>query len=314
MTRIGIAGAGAIGGTLAARLSAAGHEVSVLARGATLAALRRNGLVLRDLSGELRSRPPASDRATDLGPQDVVFLCAKSHGMADLLEAAMPLIGPDTVVVPAVNGIPWWYFHGVSGPHAGQPVRAVDPQGALLARTPLSRLIGCVVYITAESPEPGVAVSRSPHRLVLGEPGGGGSDRLARLCVLLDEAGIAAQPSPSIRETIWAKLAANLSSNPLSVVAGATLGQIYGEMPLRGLAEAIVRETLAVAEAYGARPSVEPRALLDQGATLGDFRTSMLQDFEAGRPLELADRYAVPMPTTCAVLSLARFRAAQRGA
>jgi 2-dehydropantoate 2-reductase len=317
-----IAGAGAIGGALAARLADAGEDVCVLARGATLAALRRDGLRLRDLAGSFNVRVPASDTA-DFGPQDVLFLCAKTHSLAALLQQAAPLIGPHTIVVPTVNGIPWWYFHGEGGPHAGKPIEAVDPRGELLAKTPLPQLIGCVVYMTAESTAPGVVMSNSLHKLVLGEPGGPAGARMHALCDMLNAAGIQALASDHIRDNIWTKVAANLSSNPLSVAAGgATLGQIYGRPPLRDVAESIVRETVAVAETYGARLTESPTALLDRSATLGDFRTSMLQDFDAGRPLELAaigdavlelaDRYDIAMPTTRAILSLARFRSDRR--
>ncbi|HEY0294704.1 MAG TPA: 2-dehydropantoate 2-reductase [Bordetella sp.] len=320
--RICIAGAGAIGGALAARLAHAGQDVSVLARGATLAALRADGLTLRDLSGEVRARVPASDTA-DFGPQDAIFLCTKTHHLAEMLALCAPMIGPDTVIVPAVNGIPWWYFHAEGGPHAGKPVAAVDPDGALLAVTPLAQLVGCVVYMTAETPKPGTVLSNSPHRLVLGEPGGGLSPRVEQLCQALTGAGIETQASPRIRDGIWSKVAANLSSNPLSVAAGgATLGQIYGQEPLRSLAENVIRETMAVAQAYGAQLANDPATMVERAAKLGDFRTSMLQDFHAGRPLELAaigdavlelaERYDIPMPTTRSILSITRFRDARR--
>lgn len=320
--RLCIAGAGAIGGVLAARLAHAGQDVSVLARGATLAALRGKGLVLRDLSGEAHVRVPASDKA-EFGLQDVLFLCTKTHQLADALTLCAPMIGPGTVIVPTINGIPWWYFHAEGGPHEGTHVEAVDPGGALLAVTPLARLVGCVVYMTAETTGPGSVVSNSPHKLILGEPGGPASERVRRLCDALNAAGIAAQASDRIRDNVWSKVAANLSSNPISVAAGgATLGQIYSPGPLRAVAGDIIDETIAVAEAYGARLTETRLAMLDRAAKLGSFRTSMLQDFQAGRPLELAAigdavlelalRYDIPMPVTRAVLSITRFRDERR--
>ncbi|WP_459617148.1 ketopantoate reductase family protein [Bordetella sp. 2513F-2] len=316
--RICVAGAGAVGGTLAARLARAGHQVSVLARGATLAALRRDGLCLHDRSGCTRVHVPASDQP-EFGPQDAIFLCAKAHSLAPLVRQAWPMVAGHTVLVPAVNGVPWWYFQGETGPLAGQAVRAVDPEGWLLANVPWRQLLGCVVYITAESPAPGVVVSRTPHRLVLGEPDNQPGERLSRLCALLRLAGIDAEPAPRIRDAIWTKLAANLSSNPLSVITGATLRQIYGPTPLRELAAAVIGELDAVAQAHGARLMLPPAELLALGERMGDFRTSMLQDYENGRPLELAaigdavlelaGRHHLPMPTTRAVLALARYRA-----
>ena len=320
--RLCIAGAGAIGGVLAARLAHSGQEVSVIARGATLAAIRGRGLTLRDLSGEIHVDVPASDQA-DFGPQDAIFLCAKTHQLAGMLALCAPMTGPDTVIVPAINGLPWWYFHAEGGPQAGRHIEAVDPGGALLAMTPLARIVGCVLYMTAQAAAPGMVESNSPHKLILGEPGGPAGDRVRRLCDALNAAGITAQPSDRIRDNVWSKVTANLSSNPVSVAAGdATLEQIYGPGPLRSVASGIIDETIAVAHAYGARLTETRDAMLDRAAKLGPFRTSMLQDFLAGRPLELAAigdavlelarRHGISMPVTEAVLAITRFRDERR--
>lgn len=310
-----VAGAGAIGGTLAARLAAAGHRVSVLARGRTLQAIEANGLRLDDLSGRTEVRVAASARA-DFGVQDVIFVCAKSQDMAGLLPSLAPLIGPDTVVVPTNNGVPWWYFHKEGGRFDGGAVEAVDPGARMASWVPSEHLLGCVVFITAEVVEPGCIVSSNPHLIVLGEPSGALSTRLETVRAALEGAGIEARATDRIRDKLWTKIIANISTNPLSVVTRATLQQLYGQPELRTIVSQIMRETLLVAGSYGARVDIDPLKFLELGEAMGAFRTSMLQDFEQGRPLELAaigdavlelaQRFEIAMPITRTVLSLAR--------
>ncbi|MDE3737858.1 2-dehydropantoate 2-reductase [Pseudomonas resinovorans] len=319
--RICIAGAGAIGCTLAARLADAGNAVSVLARGATLAAIRANGIHLDDLDGHHFVRVPASDRAHDLGPQDIVFLCAKADALPALAADIQPLLHADSLVVPVVNGLPWWYFHGLEGRFAGQHIRAVDPQGLLAERIDLTRVIGCVVFITAQCPAPAVAEAQNPHLMIFGEPDNRLTSRLEQLRTVVAAAGIEARASERIRDSVWTKAIANLSSNPLSVITGATLEQIYGQADLRQLAGDCLHETLLTAAAYGARIEFDPQTILDLGAGMGAVRTSMLQDYDKGRPLELAaigdsvlelaERLELPMPITRHLVALARFRADQ---
>jgi 2-dehydropantoate 2-reductase len=314
--RICIAGAGAIGGVLAVRLAQAGHEVSVLARGKNLAAIRAQGLRLNE---ETAISLAASDEPA-FGPQDIVFIAVKAHSLEALLPSLPPLLGPQTILVPTLNGIPWWYFQGQADtPWQGEAVRAVDPQGRLLSTVDWRMILGAVAYMTAEVATPGHVIARPPYRLMLGEPAHTTSERLNRLSSALDQAGIQAVSSPRIRDEIWTKLVANLASNPLSVVAGATLEEMFGPGELQGIVQAIMREAVSVAACYGARITVDPWRLLELGRQRGAFRTSTLQDYEMGRPLELAGigdavvelaaRYEVPMPTTRMVLSLARFRA-----
>ncbi|BAU75855.1 ketopantoate reductase family protein [Metapseudomonas furukawaii] len=317
--RICIAGAGAIGCTLAARLADTGHTVSVLARGATLAAIRANGIHLDDLDGHHFVRVPASDRATDLGPQDIVFLCAKADALPALAADIQPLLHAGSLLVPVVNGLPWWYFHGLQGRFAGQRIRAVDPEGLLAERLDLAQVIGCVVFITAQCPAPAVAEAQNPHLMIFGEPDNRLTPRLERLRALVADAGIEARASERIRDSVWTKAIANLSSNPLSVITGATLEQIYGQADLRRIAGDCLQETLLTAAAYGARIEFDPQTFLDLGAGMGAVRTSMLQDYDKGRPLELAaigdavlelaDRLELPMPITRHLVALARFRA-----
>lgn len=315
--RICIAGAGAIGGTLAVRLSAAGHQVSVLARGQTLQTIRERGLTLHDLHGTTHARPVAS-QLPEFGIQDVIFLCAKSQDMSALLPQIAPMVGEGTVVIPTSNGVPWWYFHREGGRFDGETVKAVDPDGALARAVPLAQLIGSVLFITAEVESPGVIRSVNPHLMVLGEPSGEMSERLLRVRAAVEAAGIEARATDRIRDKLWTKIIANISTNPLSVITQGTLQQLYGLPELREVVSQIMRETLLVASSHGARVDIDPLTFVQLGEAMGAFRTSMLQDLERGRPLELAaigdavlemaERYAIPMPITRAVVSLARFR------
>lgn len=318
--RLLIAGAGAVGCTLAARLAAAGLRVSLFARGATLEAIETAGLLLDDLGGRTAVRPPVSADAAALGPQDVVFLCSKAQDLPQLVAGVAASIGPQTLVVPCVNGVPFWYGHGRGGAFAGAAVEAVDPGGRSLRALPPDCVLGAIVYLTAEAVQPGHAVSRTPHRVVLGEPAGGSTPRLHALCDLLTQAGIAATPHARIRDPLWTKLIANLTSNPLSVFTGATLQQIYTEPALLAVVRPVLHEAMAVAAAEGARLETGPDDLLRLGAGMGAVRTSMLQDFDRGRPLELAaigdaivelgQRHRLTMPATRQLLDRARAHAA----
>jgi 2-dehydropantoate 2-reductase len=319
--RVCIAGAGAIGCTLAARLVASGQPVSVLARGATLAALRADDIRLTDLDGKHRARVNADDDCAALGPQDVVFLCTKAPALAGLLPTLGPLLHPDSVVVPIVNGVPWWYFHGVEGRFAGRRVEAVDPDGVLSAALAPERILGAVVFITAEALAPGVVRSSNPHLMILGEPANRPSERLERVRALVERAGIEARATERIRDPLWTKIIANLTSNPLSVVTGATLEELYGKPELKAVVAKILQETLLTAAAYGARIDFDPQTFMELGAGMGAVRTSMLQDYLHGRPLELAaigdavielaELQGLAMPVTRDILTLARFRGAQ---
>ncbi|MDF0733042.1 2-dehydropantoate 2-reductase [Pseudomonas entomophila] len=319
--RVCIAGAGAIGCTLAARLAASGQPVSLLARGATLAALRSHGVRLTDLDGEHHVPVAASDDCQAIGEQDVLFICTKAPALAGLLPTLTPLIGPDTVVVPVVNGVPWWYFHGVEGRFAGRRVEAVDPQGVLSASLDVRHVLGCVVFITAQNDAPGVVRSNNPHLMILGEPNGQLSERLERVRALIARAGIEARATERIRDPLWTKIIANLTSNPLSVITGATLEELYAQPGLSAVVRKVLDETLLTAAAYSARIDFDPQTFMELGAGMGAVRTSMLQDHEQGRPLELAaigdavielaGHHGLPMPTTRDILNLARFRGAR---
>jgi 2-dehydropantoate 2-reductase len=319
--RVCIVGAGAIGCTLAARFALAEVSVSVVARGATLSAIRQHGVVLTDLEGTHKVQVHATDDPAALGIQDVVFVCTKADALTNVLPSLVGLIGPETIVVPAVNGVPWWYFSSQAGRFQDHRIRAVDPQGTLSAALNLRHVIGCVVYITAQVEAPGIVRASNPHLMVFGELNDEISARLRGLCSLVGQAGIEARATDRIRDTIWTKVIANLTSNPLSVVTGATLQQIYGCDALKPSVLNVLHEALLVAASYGARVAFDPTTFLKMGESMGAVRTSMLQDFDAGRPLELAaigdavlelgELQGLAMPHTRSILNLARFRSAK---
>lgn len=314
--RICIAGAGAIGSTLAVRLCAAGHDVSVLARGKTLAGIRENGLVLHDQHGTTHARPHASDKP-DFGIQDLILVCTKSQDLHAMLPQIVPLIGEETIVVPMNNGVPWWYFHREGGRFEGEVVRAVDPDNQIPSWVPGDHVIGSVVFITAEITAPGEIRSTTPHLVMLGEPSHELTPRLAKVAGILGDAGIEARQIERIREKLWVKIMGNVSSNPLSVITGGTLEQIYGDPTLVPVSSAILQEVRLVAASYGVRTEFDPQTFLEMGRGMGAFKTSMLQDYERGRPLEIAAigdavlemaaRYDIPMPMTRAIVDMARF-------
>ena len=319
--RICVFGAGAIGGLLAARLADSGAEVSVVARGAHLEAIRQNGLTLLSADGEGRERPlvvtiEASDRASELGPQDAVIVAVKGQGIAGATAAIQPVLGPETAVVTAQNGVPWWYFHGVGGELEGAHLESIDPGGEIWRAIGPRRAIGCVVYPAGEIVQPGVVRHIDGRRFMIGEPDGSISSRVTALGQLLSQAGFRAPVRRRLRDDIWLKLWGNLAFNPLSVVSGATLGEIGADPHLRGRASRLMEEGRDVAEALGIRLRVDLAKRLQWAVDVGDHRTSMLQDFEAGRPLELAgvvaavadigSRVGVATPTIDAVLAEVR--------
>lgn len=315
--RIGVAGAGAIGCTLAAMLARAGQPVSLLARGATLQTVLKQGIELRRREERWRVPVAASDDAAALGAQDVLFLCAKAHDLAGLAQAAAPLIGPDTWLVPMVNGVPWWYFERLPGRQARR-IQAVDPDGLLPALLPSAQVIGAVQFMTAERLAPGVVASNTPPLLILGEIDHTESGRVQRLAALLNACGIEGRSSPQIRDPLWMKIIANLTTNPLSVVTGATLDAMYGDPRLLPVTRKILFEGMALAAAHGARIPLDPLTIIDETVAMGPVRTSMLQDYQQGNPLELAaigdavlelaDAIQLPMPTARDIIGMAHYR------
>jgi 2-dehydropantoate 2-reductase len=285
--RICIYGAGAIGGLLGAKLAAAGHEVTLIARGAQLAALRERGLTLRSGEETLTVRPHATDDPAAAGPQDSVILTLKAPGLAAIAGAIGPLLGPETSIVTAMNGILWWYFHGVEGPHRDRRLACIDPDGLLWRALPAERVIGCVVYPAAEVVEPGVIAHQYGNRFMLGEPDGSRSARVTALSRALTEAGFKAPVRPRIRDDIWLKLWGNLSFNPVSALTHGTLDQIAGDPGTHGVIARMMAESRAVGEAHGVSFEVDIETRISWANALVGHRTSMLQDLERGRAMEI---------------------------
>ncbi|WP_068714554.1 ketopantoate reductase family protein [Vibrio tritonius] len=311
-----IAGAGAIGCTLAALLAKAGNTVNVLARGATLDALQTNGISLKDLQGQHRVNVVAKQNAEEFGVQDVIFVCTKTTALEVIAESIQPMMGEHTIIVPMINGLPWWYFQGIDNP-THQVIKRLDPTGKLASLLPAKHLIGCVTFMTAFRQAPGDVVSENPHLLILGEIHNELTERLQQLRAVLEAADIEARAVDNIRDQIWTKVAANLTSNPLSVITKGTLNQLYADPRLSPLVRHILDEVLLTAAAYSARIRFNPLQIMEMGAGMGNIKTSMLQDFTAGQPLELdaigysvielAEKVSIEMPRTKQVLDMAAF-------
>lgn len=322
--RLCIFGAGAIGGLMAARLAAKGDvEVTVIARGPHLAAMQAHGLKLLSEGGETVVRPRCVASAAEAGVQDYVVVTLKAHSLPGAAAQMQPLLGPETAVVSAVNGVPWWYFHGLGGPHEGRVVESVDPGGVVSALLPPSRAIGCIVYPAAEVIEPGVIEHTYGDRFSLGEPDGSRSPRAQRLSEALIAAGFKAPVRPRIRDELWVKLWGNLAFNPISALTTATLDVLIADDGQRGVARAMMLEGQRVAEALGVRFAIDVDKRIAGAAEVGAHKTSMLQDLERGRPMEieallgavveLADLVGEPAPTCRTVLALVRARAKAAG-
>ncbi len=287
--RIAIVGAGAIGGYLAARLIGSGRQVTVVARGANLAAIREAGIRLRLPDGTEETAHPelATDDMAAAGPHDVVLLAVKGQQLPALVPTIRPLLGPETAIVPAQNGIPWWYFQRCGGPFAGRTLASVDPGGAISAHVAPERVIGCVTYQAAELAGPGVVRFIEGNRFTLGEPDGEMSGRVQELARALTGAGLKARVRTDIRTEIWVKLLGNLTFNPISALTRATLGEIIGFGPTRDLAAATMAEAREVADRLGITFGVTVEQRIRGAAQMASHRTSTLQDIEAGRPTEV---------------------------
>lgn len=284
--KICVFGAGAIGGYLAVRLANAGEDVSVVARGPHLAAIRDRGLTLRIDGGEETARITATDDAATLGPQDYLVITLKAHSVPPIADKLAPLIGPDTTIVTGMNGVPYWYFHGLEG-WPDHTVEAVDPGGAVSRALPPAQALGCVVYPACEVDEPGIIRHVDGDRFTLGEPDGSQSERARALSTALRQAGFKAPVRPRIRDEIWIKLWGNLAFNPLSALTGETLDVLATQADLQAVARAMMVEGQAVAEALGAKFAINVDKRIAGAAAVGAHKTSMLQDLERGRPMEI---------------------------
>jgi 2-dehydropantoate 2-reductase len=319
-----IFGAGAIGGYLATHLAQVdGIEVSVVARGEHLAAIRRNGLVIESPRATLRARVQATDRPQELGAQDVVILALKSHQVTPALDGVQALLGPQTAVVPPTTGIPYWYFHGLPGPHENRRIERLDPQGRQWQVMAPERVIGCVYWVASEVTAPGV-IHRdgSLSRFPIGEPDGSNSERVLRLAAALKSAGLEAPVVSDIRAWIWAKMISSLCWNPVATLTLATLSEMNARPEVVAIVRGMMDEADALARQLGVQKmpiSVDERITAARNA--GNHKMSMLQDLQRGRPLELGvlvdsieamrEIARSPTPTIDTVYALLRLRAAR---
>jgi 2-dehydropantoate 2-reductase len=321
--KICIFGAGAIGGYMGVKLAQAGADVSLVARGPHLAAMQANGLRLIEESGETSVSVTASDDPAALGVQDYVIVTLKAHSVPPVVSKMAPLIGPDTTIVSGVNGVPWWYFHKIGGPLEGTRLASVDPGDAQWTGFGPDRVLGCVVYPAAEVIEPGVIKHIEGNRFSLGEPDGSKSERAQALSKILSSAGLKAPVRPKLRDEIWVKLWGNLSFNPISALTHATLDVLCTDPGTRAVARGMMLEAQAIAEALGVKFPIDVERRIDGGAAVGAHRTSMLQDLDAGRPMEIDALVAsvqelgrvtgTPTPTIDTVLALVQLRARTAG-
>ena len=317
--KVAIVGAGAIGGWMGMHLARAGAQLSVLARGDTLTALQRNGLQLHQ-GGELHHMPvKASNDAAELGVQDLVVISVKAPALASVAQQIGPLIGQDTVVLTAMNGVPWWFLQGFGGPVQGQSLGTVDPQGTIARAIPAQHVIGGVVHASCSVDAPGVIRHHFGDGLIVGEPSGANTPRVQALHALLQKAGFNATLSPQIQKDIWFKLWGNMTVNPISALTGATSDRLLDDALVRGFMSRVMLEARAIGECIGIPIAQEPEDRHAITRKLGAFKTSMLQDVEAGRPVELdalvsavrelGQMTGVATPFTDALLGLSRLHA-----
>jgi 2-dehydropantoate 2-reductase len=306
------------------KLAQAGADVSLVARGPHLAAMKSNGLKLIEEGGEETVvSVTASDNPADLGAQDYIIVTLKAHSVPPIVDKMKPLIGPNTTIVSGVNGVPWWYFHKIGGEHEGTRLESVDPGNAQWDGFGPDQVLGCVVYPAAEVIEPGVVKHIEGNRFSLGEPDGSKSERATALSQALSSAGLKAPVRPRLRDEIWVKLWGNLSFNPISALTHATLDVLCTDPGTRAVAKGMMLEAQEIAEALGVKFPIDVERRIDGGAAVGAHRTSMLQDLDQGRPMEidalvgsvqeLGRVVNVPTPTIDTVLALVQLRARTAG-
>jgi 2-dehydropantoate 2-reductase len=287
MKNVCIVGAGAIGGLIGTRLAAAGTaQVSAVARGATLEALRSQGWRVQGSDGLLQATAVASSDPRELGVQDLVVLAVKCTALTQVAQTLAPLIGSDTLVMPAMNGVPWWFCHGVEGFPQGH-LQHVDPHGAVAAAIPYTQVLGCVVHASAHTSEPGLVQHKMGRGLIVGEPCGGDSARVQQVVDLLKAAGFDATQSSQIRYDIWYKLWGNMTMNPVSAITGATADRLLADPLVRDFCSAAMAEAQQIGARIGCPIAQSPPDRHAITAKLGAFKTSMLQDAQAGRAIEL---------------------------
>jgi len=319
--KICVYGAGAIGGLMAAWLARSGHEVSVVARGAQLDAIRRDGLRVQSKGKTDSFNIKAESDPARLGAQDYVLVTVKAQSLTHIAETVAPLLGKETSVVTAMNGVPWWFFHGLKGRDAR--LESLDPGGKLARAIPAERVVGCVIHLAASTPEPGLVSHNMGSKLILGEPGGKNTARTKRIAEALAAAGFEIVVTEAIEKEFWVKLLGNVSFNPVSALTVTTADQLIQNEEVKAYMVEIMREVLAIGRAVGVDANIDPEARIDMARALGRFKTSMLQDLEAGKPLEIdgllagtleiARQAGVRAPFTESLFGLIRARAQSTG-
>lgn len=320
--RIVVAGAGAIGGYIGARLARAGADVVLHARGPHLRAMQDRGLRIISPDGDFEVKPSVAADFAAIGHADVVFLGVKAHSLTALAPTLTPLLGPSTIVVSTQNGIPWWYFHGIGGQLEGLRLESVDPGGVIDAAIEPWRVLGSLAYFATDIVEPGVIRHTEGNRISFGEPDGSKSPRARAVAEALIAAGFRCPVTPRFRHEIWVKLLGNVAFNPISALTGGTLEELARHPDVSRLVREVMLETEAVARKLGIELPISIDQRMTGAEKVGAHKTSMLQDLEAGRPMELeavvgavvelGGRLGVPMPSTRAVYACARLLNEQR--
>jgi 2-dehydropantoate 2-reductase len=319
-----IVGAGAVGAYIGAQMARAGYDVTMHARGPHLKAMQEKGVRVVSADDDFVARPRLVADLKDAGTMDVVFLCVKAHGLPPLAAQLAPVIGPETIFVSTQNGIPWWYFQGDDGPLAGTKLERVDPGGVVSQAIESKRVIGSLIYFATEISEPGVVRHNEGNRITLGEPDGSRSERIKKIAEALIASGLRAPVTTHLRSEIWVKILGNVAFNPISALTGATLAQILNNPETRKLVRNIMLETEALTAKLGVKLQVSVEQRMAGAAKIGEHKTSMLQDLEAGRPLEVeaivgavlevAERVDHPMPHTRTVYACTKLLAERRSA
>ncbi len=317
--KVAIVGAGAIGGWMGVHLARAGAQLSVLARGETLAAVQKNGLQLHQGGEQHSVDVKASGDAAALGVQDLVVVSVKAPAMASVAQQLSPLLGSQTVVLTAMNGVPWWFLQGFGGAWAGRSLASVDPDGAIARAIPAAHIVGGVVHASCSVDAPGVIRHHFGDGLIVGEPSGQATPRVQALHALLQKAGFNATLSPQIQKDIWFKLWGNMTVNPISAITGATSDRLLDDDLVRGFMSQVMLEARAIGERIGIPIAQEPEDRHAVTRKLGAIKTSMLQDVQAGKPVELdalvsavrelGQMTGVQSPFTDALLGLSRLHA-----
>ncbi len=319
--KICIYGAGAVGGLIAAWLARSGHEVSAVARGAHLEAIRRGGLRVRDReTGAVTAFPVKADSdPAALGPQDYVIVAVKAQSLTEIAPRIEKLLSKDTTIVTAMNGVPWWFFDRLKFSNGKNRLESLDPGGKLARAMPTERIVGCVIHLAASTPEPGLISHDMGRKLIIGEPGGKNTARTLNLSEILKKAGFDAAISEFIEKDFWVKLLGNVSFNPVSALTRSTADRLIEDRQVKAYMVEIMREVLAIGRAVGVDAGIDPEARIDMARALGKFKTSMLQDLEAGKPLEIdgllagtleiAAKAGVRAPCTETLFGLIRARA-----